>query len=389
QATVWVGMAAQQGHAESQYELGLCYLRGVGVEENVHTAVNWCKRAVQNGSIAAEAVAGFRGIEQNLALKNAYPYKIVRTCCVELVKRGYGVTFGRIEKIYNTKSGYKAAVNVCDAQGTYLGYIEFSNLVLTADPLLTIGLKRNAPEDHRAMSEGQVRHIIEVDDIGILISSRNYTPSNAMPEWMIVCAGCRIYASLMLNPYPTWVLEYPMARQYVNVLDPTRIPIIPLLDIGLLSGTSEIQQNSGRVVPPVATTPSSKTVMSEQEIGNFLAHRSLQIRMLIEGMFLEQGIEVKIEVIDGHFGDNDWLFTSGYVFRCKSRNDEFYLSMRGHIARIKSDNPRDIARWIEGDVGLQTKISNKADIIAYKTGTSQELINQVVNLCNTAVLPVN
>ena len=124
--------------------------------------------------------------------------------------------------------------------------------------------------------------------------------------------------------------------------------------------------------------------MSDYAMVQFVTQHAIQLRMLIEGHFLNQGIKLHIETIDGHFGDNDWLFSPGIAFRCG--NDEFYLSARGHISRLQSKNPNDIARWIEDDVGIQAKLSNKDDIIAYPTGTSQSVIDQVLAICNSAAL---
>ena len=127
-------------------------------------------------------------------------------------------------------------------------------------------------------------------------------------------------------------------------------------------------------------------MMSDQEIAQFLTQRCVQLRMLMEGHFLKQGLELKIWVLeDKDFGDNHWLFQPGYGFQC--RKGTFYLSSRGHTSRFKSNNPLDIARWIENDVGLQTRMSYKDDIIAYQTGTPTELIDQVIDICNSAALP--
>ena len=127
--------------------------------------------------------------------------------------------------------------------------------------------------------------------------------------------------------------------------------------------------------------------MSDQQIGQLIAARAMQLRMLIEGYFLNQGIPCSIRVIDGELGDNDWLFTPGYAFRAGGA--EFYLTVRGHISRLQSYDPRDIARWIEDDVELQTTMSNKDDIIAYRVGTPREIIDQVIRICNSAACRID
>jgi len=125
--------------------------------------------------------------------------------------------------------------------------------------------------------------------------------------------------------------------------------------------------------------------MTDYEQGQYVSSRAMQLRGLIEGLFLRQGIKLQVEIIEGQFGENDWLFSPGFIF--SGTIGVFYLSIRGHISRLLSDNPRDIARWIERDVGLQTKMSNKDDIIAYKIGMSMEIIDQVIDICNRALLP--
>ena len=127
--------------------------------------------------------------------------------------------------------------------------------------------------------------------------------------------------------------------------------------------------------------------MTDQEMGMYVARCAFQVRMLIEGHFLNQGVQLRIEVMDGYFNDEnkDWLFAPGYAFH--SGKGVFYLSLRGHISRLQSSNPYDIARWIESDAGLQAKLSKNDDIVAYETSTSKELIDQVLEICNSASLP--
>jgi hypothetical protein len=91
-------------------------------------------------------------------------------------------------------------------------------------------------------------------------------------------------------------------------------------------------------------------------------------------------------LVDGHFKENDWLFTPGYIFI--GGKGSFVLSLRGHISRFQSNNPIDIVRWIEQDEeDYQAILSEKDDIIAYKTSTPQETIYQVIAICNSAALP--
>ena len=42
-------MAAEQGHAQAQYRLGICYDEGSGVEEDEDEAVKWYWKAAEQG----------------------------------------------------------------------------------------------------------------------------------------------------------------------------------------------------------------------------------------------------------------------------------------------------------------------------------------------------
>jgi hypothetical protein len=104
---------------------------------------------------------------------------------------------------------------------------------------------------------------------------------------------------------------------------------------------------------------------SDNMIVQFLVKRGFQLRTLIAGHFLSQGIDLDIWVIDGAFGENEWLFSPGYGFRKKNGSDGFFLSTRGHTSRMQSHNPRDIVGWIQDDTRLIAVLSDKDDIIAY------------------------
>jgi len=99
----------------------------------------------------------------------------------------------------------------------------------------------------------------------------------------------------------------------------------------------------------------------------------------------KQNIECNVRNFDGGYGDHDWLFEPSDIFSVGGA--EFYVIMRAHISRLKGDNPRSIAKWIEKDAGLQVKMSNKDDIIAYGNGTSKEIIDQIFAICNHLMLP--
>ena len=71
--------AAERGNAEAQYNLGLCYEKGDGVEENYYQAVYWYKKAAERGYIDAQFNLGVcydygKGVEQDY-VQAAYWYK--------------------------------------------------------------------------------------------------------------------------------------------------------------------------------------------------------------------------------------------------------------------------------------------------------------------------
>ena len=56
-AVKWWRKAAEQGHAEAQYQLGYAYQHGIGVERDDDEAEKWYNKAAENGnSDAMEAV---------------------------------------------------------------------------------------------------------------------------------------------------------------------------------------------------------------------------------------------------------------------------------------------------------------------------------------------
>jgi len=53
-AVKWYREAAEQGHAEAQYNLALCYYWGAGVLEDKSEAVEWCRKAAEQGCAEAQ-----------------------------------------------------------------------------------------------------------------------------------------------------------------------------------------------------------------------------------------------------------------------------------------------------------------------------------------------
>ena len=56
----WFKKSAQKGNADAMFDLGICYSRGEGTEEDAVMAFAWCKKAAENGVInAMNWVGGF------------------------------------------------------------------------------------------------------------------------------------------------------------------------------------------------------------------------------------------------------------------------------------------------------------------------------------------
>ncbi len=49
EALRWWRLAANQGHADAQTRLGMCYLHGLGVARDLEQAALWLKQAAQQG----------------------------------------------------------------------------------------------------------------------------------------------------------------------------------------------------------------------------------------------------------------------------------------------------------------------------------------------------
>ena len=72
EAVKWWRKAAEQGDAQAQYNLGVCYALGDGVEKNPTEAVKWCRKAAEQGNAQAQYNLGFcydfgNGVEKNLS----------------------------------------------------------------------------------------------------------------------------------------------------------------------------------------------------------------------------------------------------------------------------------------------------------------------------------
>ena len=55
EAFKWFGKAAEQGHAEAQYNLGVCYRAGQGIERDFEHAANWFRKAAEQAYMPKRA----------------------------------------------------------------------------------------------------------------------------------------------------------------------------------------------------------------------------------------------------------------------------------------------------------------------------------------------
>ncbi|MBQ4479124.1 MAG: sel1 repeat family protein [Victivallales bacterium] len=61
EAVKWFRKAAGQGLAEAQYNLGVCYATGLGVEQDYAEAVKWFRKAAEQGNAGAQVALRILG----------------------------------------------------------------------------------------------------------------------------------------------------------------------------------------------------------------------------------------------------------------------------------------------------------------------------------------
>ncbi len=67
----YLRQAASQGHTEAQYQLSVCYDRGIGVRRNITEAAKWCQMAAFGGHAKAQSEIGYcyeygQGVVRNI-----------------------------------------------------------------------------------------------------------------------------------------------------------------------------------------------------------------------------------------------------------------------------------------------------------------------------------
>ncbi len=77
--------AAEGGHKNAQYRLGLAYLNGIGVKTNKDEALHWIEKAIENGSIDAYYAMGLYTLYYNNDTRIAKEYfiKAIKNDCID------------------------------------------------------------------------------------------------------------------------------------------------------------------------------------------------------------------------------------------------------------------------------------------------------------------
>ena len=118
EAVVWYRKAAEQGNADAQYKLGLCYENGKGVRQDYTEAVKWYRIAVNRGNGMAELCLGLcyeggRGVEWDerkaMDLFNRAKVKGVSDAVVAITLLQMMQDWFAIGKKFDVEKNYKQA----------------------------------------------------------------------------------------------------------------------------------------------------------------------------------------------------------------------------------------------------------------------------------------
>jgi tetratricopeptide (TPR) repeat protein len=204
QALIHFQKAAEQEHAGAQYEIALCYLRGDGVEEDKSKAIEWCKKAVANGSRSAQAIIGFKKVEEAPEVIRSN-YLTIKDCCIELIKRGYE---GGSCDLHNFESFDNQIWFSLYSQND--GWISFK-LGTSRSGIANLLITRHTENQS---TTNKLCHLIHLDEYSIVIES-NVPRTEAPPECLKICAAILIMRGFKICD-PEWVQDFPTAKQYVN-----------------------------------------------------------------------------------------------------------------------------------------------------------------------------
>ena len=76
EALKWFRKAAELGHPKAQYNLGVCYANGIGVQKDMKEAVRWFRKAAEQGIAEAQFSVGCYFLYEDGVVKN--PEEAVR-----------------------------------------------------------------------------------------------------------------------------------------------------------------------------------------------------------------------------------------------------------------------------------------------------------------------
>ena len=193
----WLMENADQQNAESQYYLGLCYMRGNGITENKELAISWFEKAIVNGSINAQSAIGFIDIEENQKFVKNSIYWLVKKMQYDLVKAGYYLQ----SSIYGNE-GASILVNDEDTD-KWVGTITMRTGTRVYERNQILGGQNNRENKMTILDEAH----------GLIIYSKIPSEPNQFPKWLVICAKVIKSNGIRISD-PGWIHEYPVTGKY-------------------------------------------------------------------------------------------------------------------------------------------------------------------------------
>lgn len=114
EAIDWYRKAAEQGHIEAQYKLGRCYYCGYGVDKDYSEAVKFYKKAAERGHAGAQSSLGLCFFRGHGVIKND---KHAYTWCSKAAQQGYVKAQADLGNYFF--KGYGVAKNYTEAVNWY------------------------------------------------------------------------------------------------------------------------------------------------------------------------------------------------------------------------------------------------------------------------------
>ena len=127
EAVKWFRKAAERGHAEAQFNLGICYDRGRGLTEDPVEALEWFKKAAQQCFAKAQYAVGYcyrqgRGVQRNDA-EGADWYRLAAEQGLPEAQHGLGICYahglGVAQNLTEATSWYRMAAEQDWADAQY------------------------------------------------------------------------------------------------------------------------------------------------------------------------------------------------------------------------------------------------------------------------------